>query len=202
MIGGAFLSRLPALLVWLPSGVLPSVTVGREVAQEGSASLEVGLPFPPSIVGRKGSRMSEEVTSGSTRRKSQHDRGHRRVAKSALCEAAGREQQRRLSPAARHRVSARSGCWAVEGAAGVGRQLAQRLVADGEQVLDVPAKLSVRARISHRSRPQDRPGRRAHRRGRRAAQPGLAPVAVDERRSRCDCCPTAAGNWCAPTPRR
>lgn len=36
--------------------------------------------------------------------------------------------------------------WAVEGAAGVGAQLAQRLVADGERVLDVPAKLSTRAR--------------------------------------------------------
>jgi transposase len=31
--------------------------------------------------------------------------------------------------------------WAVEGAGGVGRQLAQRLVADGETVIDVPAKL-------------------------------------------------------------
>jgi transposase len=37
--------------------------------------------------------------------------------------------------------------WAVEGAAGVGVQLAQRLVADGEAVLDVPPKLSTRARI-------------------------------------------------------
>src|SRR5215204_2424116 len=37
--------------------------------------------------------------------------------------------------------------WAVEGAAGVGVQLAQRLVADGETVLDVPPKLSTRARI-------------------------------------------------------
>ena len=36
--------------------------------------------------------------------------------------------------------------WAVEGARGVGRQLAQRLVADGERVIDVPAKLSTRAR--------------------------------------------------------
>ena len=36
--------------------------------------------------------------------------------------------------------------WAVEGATGVGLQLAQRLVADGEQVLDVPSKLSTRAR--------------------------------------------------------
>ena len=38
-------------------------------------------------------------------------------------------------------------CWAVEGAHGVGRALAQRLVADGEQVLDVPAKLAARVRV-------------------------------------------------------
>ena len=37
--------------------------------------------------------------------------------------------------------------WAVEGAGGVGVQLAQRLVADGETVVDVPPKLSTRARI-------------------------------------------------------
>ena len=37
--------------------------------------------------------------------------------------------------------------WAVEGAAGVGAQLAQRLIADGETVLDVPAKLATRARM-------------------------------------------------------
>jgi transposase len=37
--------------------------------------------------------------------------------------------------------------WAVEGCAGIGRHIAQRLVADGETVLDVPAKLSARARV-------------------------------------------------------
>lgn len=37
--------------------------------------------------------------------------------------------------------------WAVEGCQGVGRHLAQRLVADGEFVVDVPAKLSARARV-------------------------------------------------------
>ena len=37
--------------------------------------------------------------------------------------------------------------WAVEGAGGVGVQLAQRLVADGERVIDVPPKLSTRARM-------------------------------------------------------
>ncbi|MGA8045974.1 MAG: IS110 family transposase [Dermatophilaceae bacterium] len=37
--------------------------------------------------------------------------------------------------------------WAVEGSNGVGRSLAQRLLADGEHVVDVPAKLSARARL-------------------------------------------------------
>ena len=37
--------------------------------------------------------------------------------------------------------------WAVEGAGGVGRPLAQRLLADGERVVDVPAKLAARARV-------------------------------------------------------
>ena len=37
--------------------------------------------------------------------------------------------------------------WAVEGCNGIGRHIAQRLVADGETVLDVPAKLSARVRV-------------------------------------------------------
>ena len=35
--------------------------------------------------------------------------------------------------------------WAIEGASGTGRPVAQRLLADGERVLDVPAKLAARA---------------------------------------------------------
>jgi transposase len=38
--------------------------------------------------------------------------------------------------------------WAVEGANGIGRPLTQRLLASGEQVLDVPARLAARARVS------------------------------------------------------
>jgi transposase len=38
-------------------------------------------------------------------------------------------------------------CWAVEGAHGIGRAVAQRLVGDGEQVMDVPAKLAARVRV-------------------------------------------------------
>src|SRR3954447_5013713 len=37
--------------------------------------------------------------------------------------------------------------WAVEGANGVGRPLAQRLLEDGERVVDVPAKLAARVRL-------------------------------------------------------
>lgn len=37
--------------------------------------------------------------------------------------------------------------WAVEGCNGIGRHVAQRLVADGEMVVDVPAKLAARARL-------------------------------------------------------
>ena len=37
--------------------------------------------------------------------------------------------------------------WAVEGSNGAGRPLARRLLAGGEHVLDVPAKLSARARM-------------------------------------------------------
>jgi transposase len=47
--------------------------------------------------------------------------------------AVGREHARRV--------------WAVEGCQGIGRHLAQRLVADGETVIDVPAKLSARVRV-------------------------------------------------------
>lgn len=37
--------------------------------------------------------------------------------------------------------------WAVEGANGSGRPVAQRLLAAGERVLDVPAKLAARSRV-------------------------------------------------------
>ena len=55
--------------------------------------------------------------------------------------------------------------WAVEGCAGIGGHVASRLVGDGEQVVDVPPKLSARAPgVHHRAGPQDRRHRRALRR--------------------------------------
>jgi transposase len=46
----------------------------------------------------------------------------------------------------KHVAGYRDRAWAVEGTNGAGRPLAQRLQADGEHVVDVPAKLSARAR--------------------------------------------------------
>ncbi|HSR84882.1 MAG TPA: IS110 family transposase [Streptosporangiaceae bacterium] len=37
--------------------------------------------------------------------------------------------------------------WAIEGCQGIGGHIASRLIADGEQVVDVPPKLSARARV-------------------------------------------------------
>src|SRR6266545_2546123 len=37
--------------------------------------------------------------------------------------------------------------WAIEGCNGIGRHIAQRLVADGEKVVDVPSKLSAQVRL-------------------------------------------------------
>lgn len=37
--------------------------------------------------------------------------------------------------------------WAIEGCNGIGRHVAHRLIDDGEQVIDVPPKLSARARV-------------------------------------------------------
>ena len=49
--------------------------------------------------------------------------------------------------------------WAVEGANGIGRPLAQPRLANGERVLDVSAKLAARARVF------DTAGRKARQRG-------------------------------------
>ncbi|ADU46877.1 IS110 family transposase [Intrasporangium calvum] len=46
----------------------------------------------------------------------------------------------------RHVAAYRERVWAVEGSNGAGRPLAQRLLADGEHVVDVRASLSRRAR--------------------------------------------------------
>jgi transposase len=37
--------------------------------------------------------------------------------------------------------------WAIEGCSGIGRHIAMRLLADGQEIVDVPPKLSARARV-------------------------------------------------------
>ena len=66
--------------------------------------------------------------------------------------------------------------WAVEGAAGLGRLLAQQLVAAGERVLDVQPKLASRVRLLQAGDTnKNDPERRAVRGGRGAAvQDGAA----------------------------
>jgi hypothetical protein len=78
--------------------------------------------------------------------------------------------------------------WAVEGCRGTGRSLAQQLVADGEHVLDVPAKLAARVRVHSqghgRPPPQRRPRLLRQETGRRQdPQRGPArPETADQRR--------------------
>jgi transposase len=71
--------------------------------------------------------------------------------------------------------------WAVEGCAGIGRHIANRLLADGEEVLDVPPKLSARARVFATGRGRKTDATDAHSValvGTRMA--GLRPVVNDE----------------------
>ena len=79
--------------------------------------------------------------------------------------------------------------WAVEGANGAGRPLAQRLLAAGEQVVDVPAKLAARVRLFDTGHNRKTDALDAHsiamvaRAHRRAA--GGSPLMVSWRRCGC-----------------
>jgi transposase len=71
--------------------------------------------------------------------------------------------------------------WAVEGSDGVGRHLAQRLVADGEPVVDVPAKLSARVRVFSTGHGRKSDATDAHSVAVAALRTaGLRPVGVDD----------------------
>ena len=71
--------------------------------------------------------------------------------------------------------------WAIEGCNGIGRHIAHRLLADGEQVVDVPPKLSARARVFATGQGRKTDATDAHSValvGTRMA--GLRPVVADE----------------------
>ena len=91
--------------------------------------------------------------------------------------------------------------WAVEGAQGVGRQLAQRMVADGERVIDVPAKLSTRVRVLDTGHGRKNDPADAHAVGVAALRHhDLVEMPSTTRRSQSACCRIGVGNWCALAP--
>jgi transposase len=118
------------------------------VAQEGSAALKVGLP------GLAISHFEEAVVAAVMIGVDPAKRSH------AMAVLDGHEEQLAALEVGNDSAGYRAmlalakrwpnRTWAVEGAGGVGVQLAQRLVADGETVIDVPPKLSTRARIFDR----------------------------------------------------
>ncbi|MEV1319939.1 transposase [Micromonospora arborensis] len=138
--------------MWLSFGLRgPGVAPGRGEAQ-GFAQLEVALP----------SRLDNPGGSSIGGRGEWHIRtcGHRNGPAQALRHDRGhdqRQEHRRRRPV-RHRPRRLHGddkvrrqwrqrVWAIEGCQGIGRHLANRLLADGEQVVDVPPKLSARTRV-------------------------------------------------------
>src|SRR3954454_19071309 len=86
--------------------------------------------------------------------------------------------------------------WAVEGCNGIGRHAAQRLVAYGETVLDVPAKLSARARVFSTGQGRKTDPVDAHSVAVAALRtPGCGTSSSMTPPSRCGCLSTAATVW-------
>src|SRR5579859_3524523 len=120
----------------------------RGVAQEGSAQLEVAVPalavswlvteevarVDQVIIGVDPHKLSVTIEARDSRE---------------ILRAKGRfgTDTRSYQQLLRYARQWPERVWAVEGANGIGRPLAQRLLASGERVLDVPAKLAARARV-------------------------------------------------------
>ena len=93
--------------------------------------------------------------------------------------------------------------WAVEGANGIGKHLAQRLVADGELVLDVSAKLSARVRVFSTGQGRKTDATDAHSIALVAARTtNLQRVGVDAEHVALWCSWIAAMSWGCCGPRR
>ncbi len=96
----------------------------------------------------------------------------------------------------RHRPQAEDRVWAVEGCQGIGHHIAMRLLAAGEQVIDVPPKLSARARVFATGQGRKTDATDAHSValvGTRMA--GLRPVVNDEQLAVLGCSWTGAARW-------
>lgn len=101
------------------------------------------------------------------------DRKHERASAADRLVCLRTDYVNRIQQAVEDRV------WAIEDCNGIGHHITMRLLAAGEQVVDVPPKLSARARIFATA--QGSQGRR-HRRLGRQLSPGLRPVVGDEQR--------------------
>ena len=91
--------------------------------------------------------------------------------------------------------------WAVEGCSGIGRHIANRLLGDGEKVLDVPPKLSARVRMFATGQGRKTDATDAHSValvGTRMS--GLRPVIDDEQLTVCGYWSTAVARWARTTP--
>src|SRR6266851_4150486 len=154
---GSLANRLPSPLVvlWLTNGLRPGrVLPGEDVAQERFALPEVALPSSPRSLAPELTE-EDDVSDGVLIAVDPH-KGHNTL---VVLDPATRvpvdegefantgNGYRELMRFARRWRSRR---WAVEGCHGARRSLAQRLVADGEPVVDVPAKLAARVRVYSR----------------------------------------------------
>jgi hypothetical protein len=95
--------------------------------------------------------------------------------------------------------------WAVEGCNGIGRHIAQRLVADGETVVDVPSKLSAQVRVFATGQGRKTDPIDAHSVAVAALHTPRTGCVRSSRTtppSRCGCWSTAATSSAAPAPTR
>ncbi len=91
--------------------------------------------------------------------------------------------------------------WAIEGCQGIGRHLANRLLADGEQVVDVSPKLSARTRCSPPGRAaRPAPPARTRSRWPLPACKGCARLLMTPSSRCCGSWPAGGGPWSRTTP--
>ena len=129
----------PVVSVWLSFGLRARRAPRGGVAPEGTALLVVALPArrSPGDSQREGGwliRLFMGLIPTSCRRRSRSSTSTRRYSRQA-----GSAPTRRVRRDARQVAAWPARVWAVEGSNGADRPLAQRLLADGEHVVDVPA---------------------------------------------------------------
>ena len=91
--------------------------------------------------------------------------------------------------------------WAIEGCSGIGRHIALRLLADGQDIVDVPPKLSARARVFSTGQGRKTDATDAHSValvGTRMS--GLRPVVDDQQLAVLRVWSTDVGPWARTTP--